>query len=96
MSTTIESPCILVCVLEPESGHCYGCGRTGDEIASWGMFSPDARRAVMEQLPQRVAKLERPEKRITKRQRQRQRQRQQETVSDAETDTGNGVDAPTA
>ncbi|MEL6735931.1 MAG: DUF1289 domain-containing protein [Pseudomonadota bacterium] len=91
MSTAIESPCILVCVLEPATGHCYGCGRTGDEIASWGIFSPDTRRAVMEQLPERVAKLERPEKRITKRQRQRQRQR--DTGIDAQTEAGKGADA---
>ena len=31
----IQSPCIQLCVLEPDSGYCMGCGRTGDEIASW-------------------------------------------------------------
>jgi len=73
MTEAIESPCILVCAIEPTSGHCYGCGRTGDEIAAWGLFSPEVRRAVMEELPARVAKLDRPERRVTKRQRQRER-----------------------
>ena len=31
----IETPCIKVCVLDPESGYCIGCGRTRNEIAGW-------------------------------------------------------------
>ncbi|MGI9367162.1 MAG: DUF1289 domain-containing protein [Rhizobiaceae bacterium] len=66
---TIESPCILVCAIEPNSGHCYGCGRSRDEIAGWINYSVQGRREIMEQLPARVAKLERKPRRVTKRSR---------------------------
>ena len=67
MTSSIQSPCILVCSIEPESGHCYGCGRTRDEIAHWINFNDETRSAIMEMLPERVAKLERKPRRITKR-----------------------------
>ena len=50
----IETPCVQVCVLDPRSGFCIGCGRTGDEIAAWRALSPLARRAVMAGLPERL------------------------------------------
>ena len=68
---TIKSPCILVCAIEPESGHCYGCGRNRDEIAHWINFSPEFREQIMEELPARVAKLERRPRRVTRRSRMR-------------------------
>lgn len=49
----IESPCIKVCMIHPETGLCVGCSRTGDEIASWSRMSPEARREVMAALPKR-------------------------------------------
>lgn len=55
--TDIETPCIKVCVVEPETGFCIGCGRTRGEIASWLGMTPIDRRAVMEALPERVATL---------------------------------------
>ena len=70
---TISSPCVLVCAIEPESGHCYGCGRSRQEIAGWMQLDEDERRRLMrEELPGRVAVLERRPRRVTKRQRQRQ------------------------
>jgi predicted Fe-S protein YdhL (DUF1289 family) len=59
MMAAIESPCILVCRLDPCSGFCFGCGRTRDEIASWIAMTPGERRVVMEQLPARLAAIER-------------------------------------
>ncbi len=53
----IETPCVKICVIEPESGYCIGCGRTGLEIAHWIGYSPDMRRGVMASLPERVATL---------------------------------------
>ncbi len=53
----IETPCIKICVIEPETGFCIGCGRTRLEIASWLSISPIDRRVVMENLPERVATL---------------------------------------
>ena len=53
----IETPCIKICVIEPETGFCIGCGRTRMEIASWLSISPTERRSVMDGLPERVATL---------------------------------------
>lgn len=53
----IETPCIKICVIEPETGFCIGCGRTRMEIASWLSISPPERRKVMDDLPERVATL---------------------------------------
>ena len=36
------------------SGLCEGCGRTLDEIATWGSMSDAARRLVAQQLPARL------------------------------------------
>lgn len=54
----IESPCVLVCSIDTDTGWCLGCGRTRDEIARWTAIDSDARRAVMAVLPQRMAVLE--------------------------------------
>ena len=50
----IESPCIKICVIHPESRLCTGCLRSIDEITAWSRMSPDARRAVMQELPSRA------------------------------------------
>ena len=55
----VESPCILVCVLDQATGWCLGCGRTGEEIAAWPDANDNQRRAVMELLPLRMAELAR-------------------------------------
>ncbi|WP_094507053.1 DUF1289 domain-containing protein [Brucella thiophenivorans] len=57
----IESPCILVCVIDSESGFCLGCARTLDEIAGWSTMGNDERRAVMMLLAQRHERLEKRE-----------------------------------
>ena len=49
----VESPCIKVCVIHPESRLCTGCLRSIDEITIWSKLSPEARRAVMAELPAR-------------------------------------------
>jgi uncharacterized protein len=51
----IESPCLKVCVLDPGSEHCVGCGRTLVEIAGWAAFSAEERRRIMAELPARLA-----------------------------------------
>ena len=53
----IESPCVKVCVIHPESRLCTGCLRTIDEIGAWSKLSPEARRAVMAELPGRQDQL---------------------------------------
>ncbi len=54
---TIETPCIKICVVDPETGFCIGCGRTGDEIGGWLAMSAPERSSVMAGLPERVATL---------------------------------------
>jgi len=53
----IESPCIKVCVVHPEERICTGCLRTIDEITCWSKMSAEARRAVMDALPDRAGLL---------------------------------------
>lgn len=51
----METPCIKVCVVNPETRQCTGCGRTLAEIASWVSLSSAERRRVMRELPARLA-----------------------------------------
>lgn len=53
----IATPCIKLCVVEPLSGLCIGCGRTLREIGAWASFSPDTRQRIMAVLPERLARL---------------------------------------
>ena len=53
----IETPCVKVCVVDPETGFCIGCGRTRLEIGGWLGFSIEERRAIIGGLAQRVATL---------------------------------------
>lgn len=51
------TPCVQVCVIEPVSGLCEGCGRTLGEISDWPAMPPHEREALMAALPARLAKL---------------------------------------
>ena len=50
----VESPCVKVCVVDPGTGLWLGCHRTVEEIAGWSAMTPEARRAVMAELPGRA------------------------------------------
>jgi predicted Fe-S protein YdhL (DUF1289 family) len=63
----IESPCILVCTIDPKTSYCFGCGRTREEIAGWIGMTPQTRRAIMDELPARLATVERRPRRETRR-----------------------------
>ena len=52
--TTIETPCTKVCIVEPNSGLCLGCGRTLGEIANWTALADDERSRIMTGLPRRI------------------------------------------
>ena len=54
MSAPISTPCINVCVIDPLSALCIGCGRTAAEIAAWMTMSEAERLAVMSGLGQRL------------------------------------------
>ena len=53
----IETPCVKICVVDPETGFCIGCGRTRMEIAGWIGMMPAERRNIMDALPERVSTL---------------------------------------
>ena len=42
----VPSPCVSVCAVDPDSGHCLGCHRTLDEIAAWINLDSGQRMAV--------------------------------------------------
>ena len=52
---SIETPCIAVCMIDPRTGLCFGCGRTLPEIARWHRIDSAERLAIMEILPARMA-----------------------------------------
>ena len=53
----IESPCVKVCVIDPQSRLCVGCLRTIDEIGGWSGMAPEARKAIMAELPSRKGQI---------------------------------------
>lgn len=65
----MQSPCILVCSIDWKTGYCFGCGRTREEIASWTSYDEQQRSGIMDGLPARLAQVERPPRRETKRRR---------------------------
>ena len=52
-----DSPCQLICSMERESGYCFGCGRTQDEIAYWTLKSKAERAVILSELPARMPPL---------------------------------------
>jgi len=52
--TEIDSPCIKVCVIHPATRLCTGCLRSIDEIGEWSRMTPEARGAIMADLPSRA------------------------------------------
>ena len=53
----IQSPCVKLCVVHPEARLCVGCYRSIEEITAWSRLSPEARAAVMAELPLRAPRL---------------------------------------
>ena len=51
----VSSPCIKVCAVSGRTGLCIGCGRTLKEIAGWAGMNEAERRAIMAELPARLA-----------------------------------------
>ncbi len=53
----VPSPCIHLCVIEPLSGLCEGCGRSLSEIGRWAGMSDDEQRKVLKALAPRLKRL---------------------------------------
>jgi hypothetical protein len=51
----IETPCIAVCMIDPKTELCFGCGRTLGEIARWHRMESAERRTLMQELPTRMS-----------------------------------------
>jgi uncharacterized protein len=49
-----SSPCVKICVMDPLSGLCIGCGRTGEEIAAWPYLGEPERLKIMAGLEARL------------------------------------------
>jgi uncharacterized protein len=56
----IISPCEKVCIVDPPSGLCQGCGRSLSEIERWTSYSDEERARVMSELPRRLAAMRAP------------------------------------
>lgn len=51
----VESPCVRICMVHPETRLCIGCARSIEEIGRWSRMTPEERRAIMADLPGRSA-----------------------------------------
>lgn len=56
----IDTPCTKVCIVDPASRLCRGCGRTLDEIGGWTAMTEGERRRIMAELPARQARRDPP------------------------------------
>lgn len=56
LASEIESPCVAVCQVDRGAGICRGCRRTLQEIGNWLHFTPEERRVVMADLPNRMTR----------------------------------------
>ena len=59
----MKSPCLNVCVIDPISSFCIGCGRTTEEIAGWTQYTDDQRESVTHDLANRLKKITKNRKR---------------------------------
>ncbi|HEV2337165.1 MAG TPA: DUF1289 domain-containing protein [Stellaceae bacterium] len=50
---TPESPCLGICLMDPNTRMCRGCLRTIDEIRDWYTATPAEQRAMLDQLAAR-------------------------------------------
>lgn len=57
----VRSPCVKVCVMDPERGVCLGCCRSLDEIARWSGMSEQEQFQILQQLHERRRRLDVPE-----------------------------------
>lgn len=48
------SPCISVCKIAPDTGLCYGCLRTLEEIGAWANSEDEDKHAVWVKIAQRL------------------------------------------
>ena len=49
----VDSPCVKICIIHPESRLCLGCHRSIDEISRWSRMTPEERGEINAVLPGR-------------------------------------------
>jgi len=54
---SIETPCEKICLVDPPTGLCRGCGRSLAEIERWSSYSHPERSRIMAELPARLEKM---------------------------------------
>ncbi|MEP3225785.1 MAG: DUF1289 domain-containing protein [Parasphingorhabdus sp.] len=50
----MDSPCNNICMIDPPTGYCEGCGRNLDEIGEWASANGERKREILSILPQRL------------------------------------------
>jgi hypothetical protein len=53
----VETPCRLICVVDPLTDWCIGCGRTRAEVAAWTTLTDAQRADIMAILPDRLRQM---------------------------------------
>ncbi len=51
----VESPCVNLCQVHPQTRLCIGCKRSIDEITNWSRYSDQERATLMKELNARQA-----------------------------------------
>ena len=54
--TRISSPCTRLCLVDPDTGLCEGCGRARREVARWSRMTEEERHRIMAELQERMRK----------------------------------------
>ena len=49
----VPSPCVSVCAIDPQSGYCFGCLRTLEEVAGWATYDEARKLAILAALATR-------------------------------------------
>jgi predicted Fe-S protein YdhL (DUF1289 family) len=49
----MQSPCVRLCLIEPATGLCTGCGRSLVQIARWSSMTNEERQRIMNELSDR-------------------------------------------
>jgi predicted Fe-S protein YdhL (DUF1289 family) len=52
----VPSPCVAVCQMQADTGWCWGCRRTLNEIGQWSNQSNPERRAIWQAIALRLDK----------------------------------------
>ena len=50
----VPSPCVAVCQMQADTGWCWGCRRTLNEIGQWSTLDLDGQRAVWQAISNRL------------------------------------------